>query len=228
MSTYSFQSIRRRAIKLAFAATIVVAAQQQPARAAATVIEPRLSFQANTVVVANVTTGGKVVLLAQTLSNYHGSLRAQEERLVLTDDDRDGVVRYDLPYALPRRSIWVAVDFETGSYAIAGAPGYDVDLEPFPLASLNADAAGESEAIEEERREMRIVVIRPGNGAWSIVKSQSPSGTPDDVKYGKLKIRFDSLQPFVGTKALKQLKNGDTVVGFDARIMQVFATTVTK
>jgi hypothetical protein len=228
MPAYSFESVRRRAIQLAFMGALVIAAQQHSARAAATEIEPRLSFQANTVVVSNVTIGGKVVLLAETLSNYHGSLRAQSERLVLTDDDRDGVVRYDLPYALPHRSIWLAVDFESGRYAVAGAPGYDVDLEPFPLASLKANAAGESESIEEERRELRVVVIRPGDGAWSIVKSQSPSGTPDDVQHGKLKIRFDSLQPFVGTKALKQLKNGDTVVGFDARIMQVFATTVTK
>lgn len=206
----------------------LVAMFAQVALAADNIATPAISFDADSVIVSNITAAGKVVLIGTSLSMRRNLPIARAERVVLSDDDRDGTIRYKLNYPLPLRSIWIAVDFETGGWAIGGPPGYPVDIQPFPESSLHANAAGEIDSLEQERHALQVVVVRPTEGAWQIFATQSRPANAEQAKHGKLKVVFEGGKIFEGSKTLKQLKKGDVVIGLDSRTMQVFATRIVK
>jgi hypothetical protein len=196
--------------------------------AADNIVTPVLSFDSDSVIVSNVSVAGKVVLFGTSLSTWRNLPLSKAERVVIADDDRDGIIRYKLNYRMPLRSIWIAVDFETGGWAIGGPPGYTVDVQPFPESSLHANAAGEIDSLEQERQAMQVVVVRPGEGAWQIFAAQSRPANAEEAKHGKLKVVFEGANVFESSKTLKQLKKGDVVIGLDTRSMQVFATRIVK
>jgi hypothetical protein len=196
--------------------------------AADTITTPVLSFDADSVIVSNVSVSGKVVLIGTSLSTWRNLPLSKAERIVIADDDRDGIIRYKLNYKLPLRSIWVAIDFETGGWTIGGPPGYSVDIQAFPEASLHANAAGEIDFLEQERQAMEVIVVRPGEGAWVVFATQSRPSNAEQAKHGRLKVVFEGAKVFESSRTLKQLKKGDVVIGLDSRAMQVFATRMVK
>jgi hypothetical protein len=186
-----------------------------------------LTFSENSVVVSNATPAGRIVLLGLSISRGLAPVQ-HSERLVLTDDDRDGIVRFTPKYSLATQSVWIAVDFDSGSYVISGVPGYRANILAFPESKLKHDGSGEVASIEEDRHALTIAIVRPGTGAWSATPRQGGPLDLDGPSDGKLKFAFSAATPFVGTDALKHLKNGDVVVGLDARQMQFYVGRIGK
>lgn len=194
------------------------------ADAAKSAVPPDVKFDGGAVVISNLTPAGRVVLITIGLGSKRGIFHEIAGEIVLNDDDGDGVVRFVPRNGVPLRSIWVAVDFASGEYTIAGAPGYSVDVRDFPNEKLKRNGQGEIDVLEEDRHELRLTVVRPDAGAWHIDAVEGSALDGDRRHDGTLRIALESADPLIGTDRLKHIRNGDTVIGIDPRELQVYAT----
>src|SRR5947209_1881214 len=124
------------AVAVACSAGIGAAAQQSPAQPL------QIDVSTANVRVTNVTNGGAVVLFAATLANDGGLIRQRGVATLESDTDRDGVVTYVDPRPIPFRSVWIAVDVETGRFIVGAPHGFDLHIVPFPSSHLREDADG--------------------------------------------------------------------------------------
>ncbi len=112
------------------------------ATAAGTPPPLQVTLRDRAVTVANVTTGARVVLFTASLTTHDSRLLERTGARVFTDDDRDGTVTYTRPEPIPLRSVWIAVDIESGRYAVATPSGFPSPLVDFPARLLKRDADG--------------------------------------------------------------------------------------
>src|SRR5688572_23597319 len=65
-------------------------------------------------VTMTVTTGGSVALLVAAHEPDYYMHRVVARPLLLVDDDNDGKVSFEPPHGVAFRSIWIAIDLQTG------------------------------------------------------------------------------------------------------------------
>lgn len=223
-----------------FIATILfiasfLAAQQEPGALAFTP-RPAEAPSANTLnatfgerslTISGVTVGGRLVVfgVARELLNTKPATPAVVIRAeILTDADRDGIVRLDFPVPVPRRGMWSVADLQTGAHAAFPTPGYEprrVELVP---ELLRNDNAGQLNKLEWPFSQIDLLVCRPGvgGGAWRFYASKA-SLYDENRSNGKRALRIDVAHMIrIGDspEAPGRFKNGDVVAVFDRGQMQ--------
>jgi hypothetical protein len=189
--------------------------------ASAAVAEPTPKLEGTLLRVEGITTGGEVAVLGvwrePVRSGPHATQTNIEETLV--DDDSDGVVELELPRNPPLVALFAVIDMTTGESALVGH-------EQFRFRTI---AAGKEAAFSKQlgrvlimRRELQVLVVRPGGGRW---RGRARDGAPADV---------DSRPDQAVTLALDRLDNegkddpgpkllaGDTVIAIDPVQMDAF------
>jgi hypothetical protein len=183
-----------------------------------------MSVGRNQIVVQGVAPNSGVILYGVALEPYLHSTRIVERSFALPDADGDGAVTYTSPTAIPFRSIWIAVDQQSGAFVIAGPEGYPVQRFPFDQAALRRNQAGEIASLESARPEVYTLVVRPHVGAWKAFTRDGGSGDADEAADGTLGVRFGgatAIGPTVPTP--DHLTDGDVVVVIDPLHMDVTA-----
>ena len=189
----------------------------------------RATVTSTGVEVINATPKGEVVLMTASVDSDGGLLRQVTGAKRFTDDDGDGIVRYAASRPIPLRSIWVAVDLDSGRYAIAGPEGYPLAVLPFPSALLQHDAEGAIGVFGNEMVSAELFVIRPKAGAWRLRAAEGGGGDADKEKNGKLDLAAGDAVPVGGSgPAPKHLRKGDIVVVIDPTQMEVFAGEIER
>ncbi|HWW59729.1 MAG TPA: hypothetical protein VN181_00040 [Thermoanaerobaculia bacterium] len=169
-----------------------------------------------------------VVLLGATLQQEMSIPTLRRFSEVLEDADQDGIVTYKPQGGTPLRGIWVAIDCESGSLVIGGRPDYDLIQLPFPVASEMRDTNGMLAALDEERSELDLVVVRPRVGAWLVRGRDGGSRDADGMTNGRLLVEFDNGTALSGTlePSPGRLQQSDVIAAIDTAQMEVFATAV--
>jgi hypothetical protein len=189
----------------------------------------QLSVAGSTVRIANVTSGGDVVLFSASLANDRGVLRQRSAADVLHDDDGDGVVTFQSATPIPLRSIWIAVDETNGQSAIGGRADYAPTILPFPQRLVKQDADGIIGIFGDERLAAEMVIVRPGKGAWRLVALDGETTDGDRQHDGRLSLAAADAQPLdAKSETPKRLKNGDVIAVIDPDRMECFVTEVGK
>jgi hypothetical protein len=208
-------AMRRLWFALAFSLPLTVAAQQ-PA--------PRVEATGSEVVITN-TRGHDFALLGVTLTP--GRL-LETRAVVVPDSDRDGRAAFAPEGAISRRGIWVAVDLDNGAYAIGGNRDYEIRRADFPFAMTKKDAEGTIVALEQERPELLLLVVRPGRGAWTLRAWEGAENDDDKQHNGRLLLSFANaaaVGPDMGN-APRNLKRGDVIAAIDTLRLEVFAAVI--
>lgn len=151
---------------------------------------PELSFEAGAVLARGVTPKGRIVWfsVAREISRQSATIVPRIEQKA--DEDGDGVVRLELDQELPLRSIWFAVDLETGESAVAAPEG-------FPL--LEGGLAGKAIPAALNRLDLQsgfvyLVLVRPGVGAWRLRAGDGGASDEDGQPDGTLRAALASLE----------------------------------
>jgi hypothetical protein len=206
------------------AAIVVVALAALPAHT-----QPTIGFEENVIVAKGVTPGGSVVWFGIARERPGRITRVVRRDSVLPDSDGDGLVRLDLERSVAVQSIWAAVDLTSGAFVVATPEGMPRREVTMPGNSFRRNPRGAVEALQDSREFLEILVVRPGEGAWSLSVGDGGSSDADMQPDGSIQASLASMQPLQASKgALDQLLPGDVVVVVDPRQMEFYAATFGK
>jgi hypothetical protein len=186
-----------------------------------------LRVEKDAVVATEVTRGGSAVFFAVTFQAGPVPERARKAA-VLRDEDGDGTVTLEMPDGVPFIGIWSVVDLATGAVKLGAKEGYRViELEDLLAASFRRDREGRFETFEYRADDVEMLVVRPGEGAWTM---QGTNGAAEDQDYavdGKLVLGLERLVPVAEHgKAADGVRAGDVVVMIDVASMRASAATL--
>ena len=159
---------------------------------------PALVISGQSVAATGMSPGGAVVWLgmARKVEAYeaiyvrrHGTVHA----------DAKGQAQLPATEAVPRQSIWVAVDLATGAYATASPEGFAPLAFELPTAALEVRGGALADRLIDAADYGEVLLVRPGKGAWG--KSIGRGGADDESGFGEAAFRLplDKLLPVPGT-----------------------------
>lgn len=191
---------------------------------------PSLTLTATDVRVTGVARGGQIVLTGVARSaGRSGSILVSTVSEILLDDDRDGAITFTPKFGVPDRSVWVAVDYDSGTTATAAPADFNLVQRTAKPNSMKRDANGEGVSLELERPRMFFTLVRPRKGAWNEFLVESGKRDGDKKADGKLTILPDTAVDLAGQKnPPKKFLDGDVVIGIDPGRLDVLLFTVAK
>jgi hypothetical protein len=191
--------------------------------------QPTIGFEENAVVASGVTPGGSVVWFGIARERPGRITQVVRRDTVLPDSDGDGVVRLDLGRRVATESIWAAVDLGSGAFVVATPEGMPRREVALPGNSFRHSPRGAVEALQDAREFLEILVVRPGEGAWSLSVGDGGDSDADLQPNGSIRAALASMHPIQSSKAAPdQLLPGDVVVVVDPRQMEFYTTTLGK
>ena len=144
---------------------------------------------------------------------FHSLLRTHALPAVVADARGDAKIAYGAE--IPAKSLWIAVDGQTGLTA-AGGPG-DFPVRQFEIAP----GAVASERVVLARTSLEMLVVRPGSGAWALSAYEGGRGDGDGAVDGRLSVLVSDLAPAIGKERLSGgLRPGDVVIALDPDQME--------
>lgn len=176
----------------------------------------RVTLESNAVVASGVTASGKVVLLGVTREigeDDYPTLRRHLE--VLTDEDGDGVVRYNVDEGVLSRSLWAVTDLTSGDFDHISPEATGLRRVNWRGRGLERRADGK-DSVEDQRRVLELVVVRPQVGAWSLRVHDGAESDGDGAVDGRLAGILESMEPLGESPAPPAVfQRDDVVLGLD-------------
>jgi len=187
---------------------------------------PTLSVDARSVVVSGLTSGAASAWIGLTLERPEWRLELTHWARVVSDDDRDGTVAFELDRTVPPVSLWAVVDTVTGDLQVA--PGADMDLRevafPIDRATWSVDGAM---SFSDSRSYLLLLAVRPGVGAWVLHIADGTANDADGAPDGIVTPALGNMDPMSkGLPEFDGLRPGDTVVGMDPTSFQYYAARI--
>jgi hypothetical protein len=113
----------------------------------------------------------------------------------------DGTARLALGREVAVRSLWVAVDLETGELAVAAPDGYRIARPERPATRLSVQDGDQADHFLDERPYLMGLVVRPGAGAWVFAGGDGGDRDEDGQSDGRLSFALDGFDPLPGSPA---------------------------
>lgn len=186
-----------------------------------------LTVDAEGVTVGELPAGSRVILfgVGREPRRYQSAVRQWTE--VLADGDRDGIVRFSS--AVTNKSIWIAVDLDTGESVAGTGPGYP-RREVTAGFGFKRNNAGQLSKLENARGIAELLIVRPGRGAWRL--SAAKNSAVDDARDNPALLRLDAASfravSGVSSDDLKHLRRGDVLAMIDPRVMEFYLVHVSE
>lgn len=171
---------------------------------------PVIAFEQSAVVITGVTPNAQVVVFGVSRQPVAYVWRTSNVS-VTVESDAEGTARLELERPVWVNSIYAAVDFTTGRYAIASPQGTPRRV---------------TDAFETDRGRYRVLCVRPGEGAWRI--------SPDDLRTGGDRrlagesVQNDRRMPAIAGEQVSpgRLRSQDVVIVIDPEQMAVVTAAV--
>lgn len=192
---------------------------------------PVLTFDGSTVVVSGVTPKGSVLLCGALNEPKGYYIQLSPVSVVLTDDDGDGVVRYDTKASVAWRSVWAATDLETGDYTTGWPSRSRAKQVPFRGRGLVHAANGKLNQVEHAGDMLNVVVARPHGNGWTGQFVDGSGNDADGKPDGKVNMAIGKLKPVrpdATAAPLDELIASDVVFVIDAEHLEIVASKVAK
>jgi len=152
-----------------------------------------------TVDVTNIRPGGAIVLLFCERGSRQGHTAVSAKGVVLSDDDRDGRVSTTRQTGIPLRSVWIAVDYESGAVAVGSRPEFSAMTNTLAGEALKKDVESGIAFLDQELPQLIMFVVRPGVGVWQLAARDGKAADRDAVAtrspVAGVRGRFDHRWP---------------------------------
>ena len=157
---------------------------------------PQITIATDRITASAVTPNADVVFFGRSVTYRGGVPLLERHAFIESDQDGDGVVTHLLE-TVPHYSVWVAVDAETGAYAVRTAAGTEPVLILLPPESWRENAAG----TDVPRAWIDFLLVRPKKGAWVLDVMQGGARDADGRNDTSLRLRTSAMQPLLGKEA---------------------------
>lgn len=155
--------------------------------------EVTLTIEQSRLVATGIKARGEVLFYGRSIGRRNGMPLLEQFRAMVRDEDGDGVVVWTPAKLLPR-SVWVAIDFENGAYAVAAPSGF-----PIVLMNLANDVwRGGKSYVDISRDRVEFLWLRPKATVWSAMLYQGGSDDADGRNDAYLRADLSRLQPIYG------------------------------
>ena len=137
-----------------------------------------------------------------------------------------GDVTFTPPRAIATSSIWVAVDMETGAWALAIPPGSPALAIPIPPNLLKRGGNAKVEQLQLPFEFSDAALIRPGKGAWKVVAVDNGRRDTDGRANGSVSVALESfteLRP--DKKPPHELTKNDVLIVIEPQTLEYFIVT---
>lgn len=183
----------------------------------------------SSVKIANATPGGSVVLFSCARTSRQGRTHVTRQALTLVDDNGDGIIEFTPEVGIPLRSVWIAVDHLSGALA-AGAPiSFPLTISELTAGAFKNDADGAIAQLEKQLRRLMLLLVRPGNGAWTSAARDGDRPDADQMRNARVALAFGAARPIRGSPAApSQLRPGDVVVAIDPSHLDIYVARIDK
>jgi hypothetical protein len=153
-------------------------------------------------VTAYVTPSTTTYWMCACVGTHSGSLLIASHYAIIPDADGDGVVRWELGNKMTLGGLWTMIDETAGTITTRYASGELVQPKTFPGKAFLRDELGaysrlHLHSIELESRDLNLVWVRPGVGAWYL-RSEEGDSHDEDLRWLELLINVTEMEPFPG------------------------------
>ncbi|HEX4965587.1 MAG TPA: hypothetical protein VF173_32555 [Thermoanaerobaculia bacterium] len=163
--------------------------------------QPAITFEESAVVASGLSPGKTMVFFGverRVDAEYSNDLYQRYQAATVA---ADGTARFTLEQPVALRSIWTAVDLETGNFALASPKGYRLARLAAAPSRLVAGSSSGPDEIVDNRGSLMGLVVRPGVGAWTLAGADGGPGDADGASDGRLTLALDKLEPLPGSPA---------------------------
>lgn len=180
-----------------------------------------LSFTDTTITAAPVQPGHRIVLFGAGHAPALWQLGTFCRSTVLTENG--GSVSYQPEGGVAARSVWIAIDLDTGdtSLSLPDAGPTPVDFAPERL--LRSESG---DRVTDSRSATNYLLVRPGEGAWTIYADDGGAADEDGINDGSYTFAIGAMAPLTGDPAPTVLAAGDVLVGIDRMELEYFTTRI--
>ena len=185
----------------------------------------KLSLGVKSATVSEVPPGHNVLVfgVAREAGQYYATVVRRERVLSPAPGERTATWDIGTPIAL--KSVWCAIDLQTGATDIAAPAGFALRrMTDAPAFSRNG--AGSLASIIHQRADVFVLLVTPGRGTW-ILRSGDGGKTDEDPQAGKARIAFERFTPFPGNPPPpRALAANDVVIVIDPVYLEVWSGQV--
>jgi|HubBroStandDraft_3_1064219.scaffolds.fasta_scaffold56101_2 hypothetical protein len=142
--------------------------------------------------------------------------------------DAQGQATLGMLGAVPRPSIWLAIDVKTGAYALDGFPGFPARRFELAPGAIRPAAGGlGSDRLVDSGDPIEVVLVRPGQGVWSKRVGRGGMDDVSDPADSQLQVALGKLDVLgKGAAAPQKVSAGDLVFVVRPRTLEIGIATV--
>jgi hypothetical protein len=134
----------------------------------------------------------------------------------------DGTVRLMLDRAAAAASIWVAVDVDTGQFAVSAPVISHLHRIPQGPSALRPGVGSVADQFLDTRTYVLGLAVRPGQGAWLFGGGDGSPRDLDRSANGRLSFALDKFDPLPGSPAAPAKAGGaDTWFVIDPQALEI-------
>lgn len=179
----------------------------------------QLTFEDQAVVAGGLTPGQTVVWFGVEHRIDNGYAHDITQRYDLGTAAADGTARLDLTEPAAPSSLWIAVELDSGAYAVASPDGSPLRRTTEQGTSFTQAVPGAADApddLEDVRSYVVGMTVRPGIGAWLFGAGDGGPLDADGAFDGRLLLALDQLFPYPGSPpAPAKLQSSDLWFAID-------------
>jgi hypothetical protein len=189
---------------------------------------PALVFPAGAVEVQGMTPGGTVIWFAAARDvQEYAAIQSITAQVGVADATGQAILTPAAPVS--PLSIWIAVDYKTGAYALSSASaGFPLQQFGVDSSALSVGSAATPDFLLETGDRIYVLLVRPGHGAWT--KTVGRGGVSDESSAGdaSLRLRLGHLDVLLksGDAAPDKASPKDLIFVIRPRTMEVGTLTV--
>ncbi len=158
---------------------------------------PKIVFEPRAIKIEDLQPGDKVVLFSVAREITDSVTRVVRRDELLTDDDADGAVVFDLERDVPTKSVWFAVNLTSGKLAVAAPEG-----TPFEEVALTPRAIRAAlDGLDLDSVLLHMVLVRPGAGAWGMRVGDGGASDEDGEQDGTVRAALADLRSIADSPA---------------------------
>ncbi len=190
----------------------------------------QLSVSTSQLVARGVTPRANVLFFGVSMQPLGYESRIIRSLAIVADNDGDGVVSYS-PQRLDIRSVWFAVDIQSGklfSVAPAGSPAKIIDLN---RVVAGAPAAGGTRFTRRFSSFLEVVLVRPSQDVWALTAGDGGPGDDDRTPDNSVSVAFARFiaVPRNGKPATpppQALAGGDVLIAIEPWTLKAYTLTL--
>ncbi len=181
-----------------------------------------ISFGGTAIQVVGVPSGHDVLIfsIAREPGRYATNVVRRDKTLSVLPGNTS--VTWDIGASIPIRSVWCAIDLQTGDFDVKapsesdGEPDVTTEQRRFADAPSFPRDGADLTGIAHERADVFVLLVTPGQGVW-ILRSGDGGPKDDDSTSGKVLVLLSKLAPFAanGPPPPSKLSLNDTVILID-------------